>query len=77
MIGNVARFNYAAAIGVCEDGDDMWLVLDWCDGGNLREFIEREYASLSDRVKFQMTKDIACGLAFLHVKYKIQNGEPR
>ncbi|CAG8511754.1 389_t:CDS:2, partial [Acaulospora colombiana] len=51
--------------GVARDANAIYMVSEWCEYGNLREFY-REYGPLEWHIKSQLAVDIARGLTFLH-----------
>ena len=42
------------------------LVLEYANGGNLREYLQEKFDSLQWKNKVQMALDITCGLKHLH-----------
>ncbi|CAG8716822.1 17216_t:CDS:2, partial [Acaulospora morrowiae] len=49
--------------GFVKDNDVMYMVMEWCENGNLQEFYKR---SLTWHQKSQIAVDISRGLTFLH-----------
>ncbi|XP_051579836.1 serine/threonine-protein kinase ULK3-like isoform X2 [Myxocyprinus asiaticus] len=49
------------------DGDNIYLILEWCSGGDLSSFI-RSRRILPERVARRCLQQIACALQFLHEK---------
>ena len=42
------------------------LVLEYANGGTLREYFKKKFDSLQWEDKIQMALDVTCGLKFLH-----------
>ncbi|CAG8438913.1 5151_t:CDS:2 [Acaulospora morrowiae] len=51
--------------GITKDANAIYMVSEWCEYGNLREFYN-EYGPLEWRTKSQLAVDISRGLTFLH-----------
>ncbi|CAG8578086.1 1894_t:CDS:2 [Diversispora eburnea] len=51
-------------IGLCKDNDNLFLVTEWVDNGNLREFYKSR-TDLDQKTKISFALDIARGLNFL------------
>jgi serine/threonine protein kinase len=49
---------------VCE-GNNWYLVTEWAEHGNLREFYTNNKGSFDPKLKLRISLDIACGLNFL------------
>lgn len=44
------------------------MILEYANGGNLRDYLKENYDSLLWENKIQMALDITCGLKYLHSK---------
>ncbi|CAI2164338.1 13209_t:CDS:2 [Funneliformis geosporum] len=51
--------------GIAQDANAIYMVTEWCDYGNLKEFYQ-DYGPLDWHEKTQLAVDIARGLTFLH-----------
>jgi serine/threonine protein kinase len=51
--------------GLTNDGDKWYLVTEWAEHGNLRDFYENNKGLFDPKLKLRISLDIACGLNFL------------
>jgi len=60
--------------GLVNDGNRWYLVTEWAEYGNLREFYTNHKDLLVPKLKLRISLGIACGLNFLKtvgVRYKV------
>ena len=59
---NIIRF-----YGFTDDGHKYYLITEWAENGNLREYIEKHGQNIETKLKLRFAYDIAKGLNFLNV----------
>ncbi|GBB89108.1 hypothetical protein RclHR1_01580009 [Rhizophagus clarus] len=60
--------NINRVLGITENLESYILVSEYANGGNLRDYLKKEFTSLKWSDKIQMALDITNGLKFLHSK---------
>jgi serine/threonine protein kinase len=58
--------NLVSLVGVCQHKDNLYLVMEYCKGGTLFDFLHKKKQPLSWEQKRKMVLDIAKGMVFLH-----------
>lgn len=58
---------------MAKDGNNnhYYLILQYADGGNLRDYLSNNFENLNWNDKIRIAKEIASGLIFLHTESKI------
>ncbi|CAB4431272.1 unnamed protein product [Rhizophagus irregularis] len=60
--------NINRILGITKDSENYILVLEYANGGNLRNYLKKNFVSLKWNNKVKMALDIASGLKFLHLR---------
>lgn len=60
--------NIVTLIGVAEKDNDLYLVTEYCEGGDLCKYLRDAKVNLPWGIRVRMASDIACAMAYLHAK---------
>lgn len=51
-----------------ETKNHLWVILEYCPGGDMMSLIEADKKGLNESIVFRFIKDMAAGLIYLHSK---------
>jgi len=58
--------NVVNMLGVCKEDDDVYIVMEWMNKGNLLKYLRNREHAIPWRRRVRMGRDVARGIAYLH-----------